>query len=147
MQESDVKKALIWSVAVAALVAGGGYGLWRAGAAGLDAALDSEITALAAQGVTVSHGERALSGFPFGYVLRLDAVRAEAADGAWRAAIPWTRSEAGLFGGGVISTVALDAIVVRATPPSRPASVRVQGTAARHPSPVASARTSSSRRT
>jgi len=117
MQESDVKKALIWSVAVAALVAGGGYGLWRAGAAGLDAALDSEITALAAQGVTVSHGERALSGFPFGYVLRLDAVRAEAADGAWRAAIPWTRSEAGLFGGGVARTAFAPQATLEFTPP------------------------------
>lgn len=113
-----MKKALIWSAAVAALIAGGGYGLWRAGAAGLEAALDARIAALSAQGVTVSHGARRLSGFPLAYVLRLEDVRAEAADGAWRAAVPWTRTEAGLFGGGVArTTVAPEATVAVAPPP------------------------------
>jgi len=117
MRESDVKKALIWSAAVAALVAGGGYGLWRAGASGLDAALDAEIASLAAQGVTLSHGARTLSGFPFAYVLRLEDVRAEATGDGWRAAVPWTRTEAGLLGGVARTTIASRATVEITPPP------------------------------
>ncbi len=112
-----MKKALIWGAAVAALIAGGGYGLWRAGAAGLDAALDAEIAALAARGVQVSHGARALSGFPLRYVLTLEDVRAEAPADAWRATIPWTRSEARLFGGGVARTAFAPTAQVEITPP------------------------------
>lgn len=78
-----MKKPAIIAVAIVLAASAGWSGLWFKGRGAIDDRLDREIAQLRAQGVEITHGGRAIGGFPFGYrVTHRDVTVFEPTSGA-----------------------------------------------------------------
>ncbi len=90
-----MRRGLIVGAAALAVGAAGGAALWLAAARGIEARVQAQIAALERAGVSVAMETRRIGGFPSGWRVETQGLRAQDAAGLWRVEAPVATVEIG----------------------------------------------------